>query len=281
MATLETIRNRMSVRNFSPREVNAPLRQMLLDFGHQLNAPFGHRVRLTWVRVSADQAGDVHALSTYGMVRGASWYLVGAVEKGPGALEDFGYLFEAIVLKATELGLSTCWLGGTFDRSFLANHIDLKADEFLPAISPVGYPAEVRHWQERLVTTFLRVRRRKPLGALVVGEDGRGLADLENHPLADALEAVRIGPSAANKQPWRLALAPDGTRVHFYLQEIPGYNLGFKARAGFIIQAVDLGIAYYHWERVLADGGISGTWSRGDPALPVPPGWSYFSTWSR
>jgi nitroreductase len=281
MGILETIQKRISVRNYSDLDMGASVRQTLLDLGHGLGAPFGHRVRLTWVQVSADRAGDVRTLSTYGMIRGASWYLVGAVEKGPGALEDFGYLFEAILLRATELGLGTCWLGGTFDRSFLADHIGLKADEVLPAIAPVGYPAGTRHWQERLVTTFLQVRNRKPLASLIVGEDGRPLPDGENHPLAAALEAVRLGPSAANKQPWRLALAADGRRAHFYLQEIPGYNLGFKARAGFIIQAVDLGIAYYHWERVLAEDGVVGTWSRGDPALPVPPRWSYFATWTR
>jgi hypothetical protein len=280
MATLDWIEKRISVRNYTGQEVSAPLRQALLDHGHGLTAPFGHRVRLAWVPVSPSQAGAVRTLSTYGMIRGASWYLAGAVEKGPGALEDFGYLFEGIVLKATELGLGTCWLGGTFDRSFLADHLDLKADEFLPAITPVGYAAPARHWQEQLVTTFLRVRRRKPLGTLVLGDDGRPLADLANHPWSRALEAVRLGPSAANKQPWRLALGQDGRSAHFYLEEIPGYNLGFKARAGFIIQAVDLGIAYHHWDRVMAEAGLAGTWTRGDPALPVPPAWSYFATWT-
>ena len=29
---------------------------------------------------------------------------------------DFGYVFEWLILRATDLGLATCWLGGTFKR---------------------------------------------------------------------------------------------------------------------------------------------------------------------
>ncbi len=40
---------------------------------------------------------------TYGVIKGAGVFLVGAMERGHRDMEDFGYLFEQIILFATEL----------------------------------------------------------------------------------------------------------------------------------------------------------------------------------
>jgi len=52
---------------------------------------------------------------------------------GPGAknLEDYGYLMEAIILKATELNLGTCWLGGSFTQSNFARKINAADNEIV------------------------------------------------------------------------------------------------------------------------------------------------------
>ena len=68
--------------------------------------------------------------------------MVGAVEPGSGDLEDYGYCLERAVLAATDLGLGTCWLGGTFNKSSFARKIDIAEGEVMPAVIAMGYPTE-------------------------------------------------------------------------------------------------------------------------------------------
>jgi len=67
------------------------------------------------------------------------------------ALIDLGFCMESIILKATKLGLETCWLGGTFKRAAFASKMDLAdEEEILPAITPVGYAATETPLEQRL-----------------------------------------------------------------------------------------------------------------------------------
>ncbi len=271
MNTFDLIEKRVSVRTFTEREVDPASRQTLLDYAATLKAPWGHEARFAWVPVTPSDR-EAQRFGTYGMIQGAQLYLAGAMKQGPGAAEDFGYLFEGILLKATELGLGTCWLGGTFRRGDFTQALALLDDEFIPAVCPVGYASPTKRLKEKLIGTVFQVRQRKPLKdwAIVEGEPGE---------YREALEAVRLGPSASNKQPWRVHLA--NGRAHFYLEETPGYNAESVARCGFPIQRLDMGIAFYHWERVLSDQGLVGAWTQNDPKITVPDKWEYVATWSR
>jgi hypothetical protein len=74
------------------------------------------------------------------------------------------------------------------------------------------------------------------------------------------LEAVRLGPSASNKQPWRV-LRDDGV-WDFYLRRTPGYlrsNGGRRDNGD--LQRADMGIALCHWELTALELGLQGHWS--------------------
>jgi hypothetical protein len=49
---------------------------------------------------------------------------------------------EHVILFATDLGLGTCWLGGTFSKSGFAKKIAMRAREVMPAVAVIGYVAE-------------------------------------------------------------------------------------------------------------------------------------------
>ena len=51
-------------------------------------------------------------IGTYGMIKGAQEFIAGATEKSKYDLENYGYIFEALILAATDMNLKTCWLGG-------------------------------------------------------------------------------------------------------------------------------------------------------------------------
>jgi hypothetical protein len=83
---------------------------------------------------------------------------------------------------------------------------------------------------------------------------------------------VRLGPSASNKQPWRIVR--DGRLWHFYLLRTPRYiaNLGSKLGAIADIQRLDMGIAMCHFELTALEKGLGGQWVVNEPMLQAPEG---------
>jgi nitroreductase len=88
-----------------------------------------------------------------------------------------------------------------------------------------------------------------------------------------AVEAVRLAPSASNKQPWRI-LTVDG-QLHLYLEKSLGYSKGL----GFDIQLVDAGIAMCHVEVAERELGRLGRWAVLTD-VPNNPLYEYIATWS-
>ena len=80
-------------------------------------------------------------------------------------------------------------------------------------------------------------------------------------PLARPLEAVRLAPSAVNKQPWR-AVASKGT-VSFYVKR----NKGFGDEATGDLQKIDLGIALCHFQLTAEEDGLKPELFLQDPGL--------------
>lgn len=147
----ETIKTRMSCRTYQDKPVDQDVKSRLDEFlGSNTAVPFGSRLRFRLLDLTGMERSELKGLGTYGVIRGASLFIAGVVTRGPMAMEDFGYAMEKNVLKATELGLGTCWLGGTFNRSGFAERMDLAGDEVIPAITPVGYASVKRSVTDRL-----------------------------------------------------------------------------------------------------------------------------------
>jgi hypothetical protein len=228
----------------------------------------------------------------YGRVNGAPHYIafIGDMDE-PHVQEATGYTGEGIILEATTLGLGTCWLGGTFTRStFVRRFGGLGRDETMPAVISLGHIGDdgrgrIREREEGA--------RRLPAGELFfAGRYGTPLRASSAGYYAAALEAVRMAPSASNKQPWRIVRggagdAPrDGDSAardwHFLLQRTKGYGKGspvFRALRIADLQRVDLGIAMCHFALVARESGLGGRWVVDDPGLELPAGVEYTATW--
>jgi len=57
----------------------------------------------------------------------------------------------------------------------------------------------------------------------------------------DPLEMLRLGPSASNRQPWRVVKEPGREIFHLYLRRSKGYDKLIKA---VDLQRLDMGISY-------------------------------------
>jgi hypothetical protein len=282
----QIMRQRFSCRTYLKRPLAEGTRLRLADFvAASRVGPFGGPARFELAAATEDDSSQLRGLGTYGLIRGARAFILGAVPDGEAHLEDFGYLMERIILFATDLGLGTCWLGGTFQKSNFARKMALKQGESLPAVTSVGYIAERRGWRDRLIRRGAGAHARLPWERLFFdGDLGRPLARAEAGPYAEPLEMVRLGPSASNKQPWRLVR--DGTAWHFYLQRTPGYR---RSTGGLFqladMQRLDMGIACCHFELAARELGLPGEWRRQPsdlprlPQDPAAPEIEYTATW--
>jgi hypothetical protein len=195
-------------------------------------------------------------------------FIVGATRQPERGTEDYGYLMELIILHATDLGLGTCWLGGSFTKSSFAAKIGTGDDEVVPAVAAVGHIAN----RPRALDSVMR---------RAVGSDQRLLwQDLFfegsfSTPLlredageyAVPLEMLRLGPSASNKQPWRVVKT--GNTWHLFLARTKGYGQGILGRSlsRGDMQRLDMGIAMCHFEQTARELGLKGRWVVDQPEI--------------
>jgi nitroreductase len=231
----------------------------------------GNEARFELVANSEQDPKRLRSLGTYGFIQGASAYLVGAMDRDQFNPEDFGYLLEQIILYATDFGLGTCWLGGTFTKSSFAKKINTQPNEVVPAVSAVGYIAE----KPRRIETWLKSRggtkRRMPWSQLFFLSDfNQPLPDANIDGYVTALEMVRLAPSASNRQPWRVIRS--GNLWHFYLQRTPNYRNNLLSRWTTVadLQRMDMGIAMSHFELTALELGLKGQWAVADPQIELP-----------
>ncbi len=249
----EIIRARKSVRSYTDDPIGLHEKDILEQLMTALKTD---RFRFVMIDFAFEENTKV---GTYGMVRGASAYLVGIMKRtcaiDPYVSFDFGYNFEKIILKATDLGLSTCWLAGTFNAKDVEKLVSLGADEQIVIVSPIGHSAEAG-LREKLTRFLSKADNRKPWKELFFIDDlTTPLVASEAGSYADVLEMVRLAPSARNVQPWRIVRKKD--RFDFYAfkamskkSTVPRLNLTYN----------DMGIAKAHFELAATELGLKGHW---------------------
>ena len=276
----ELIDRRYSCRTYLARPITAGDQRRLLDFMATRSAgPLGSQARFGLLAATPGDRQALRRLGTYGFIKGATGFIVGAVRRAPRDLEDCGYLLEEIILFATWMGLGTCWLGGTFTRStFVRRFGGLERGETMPAVVSTGYIGD--DGTERIREREEGDRRLPPDELFFERRYGEPLPAASAGGYAGALEAVRMAPSATNKQPWRIVR--DGRDWHFHLQRTRGYGKGspvFTVLRIADLQRVDLGIAMCHFALVARECGLDGRWVVADPGLALPAGVEYTATW--
>ncbi len=265
---MEAIRSRRSVRTFDGNPLQPEQVRAVLEYAESVRNPY--EIPIAWRILDAKK----HGLSSP-VITGTDTYIAGKMHRVPHVEEAFGYSFEKIVLFAESQGLGTTWIAGTMKRDAFENAMELTGDEVMPCVSPLGTPAARMSLREVMMRKGIRADTRMDFGELFF--DGSFTAPLTPEKagrLADAFEAVRLAPSAVNKQPWRIVLC--GDTAHFYEKRSKGY----VAADGWDLQKVDLGIALCHFELAARDSGSALSFEIRDPALPLPDATSYLASWT-
>lgn len=180
-------------------------------------------------------------VGSYGKICGATAVLalLAPADSGSRGQLEAGYLGEQYVLRATHLGLASCWVGGTFNFKSLTKRFALSPDEAVVSVIALGFAGASHDSVGRLLHAVVR---RKTLAQIATP------ALLQGPPwLRASLEAVRIAPSAVNLQPWHFS----GTKEQVVLK--PTRKAGFTH--------IDLGIAMLHFALAAEHAGQTGTWA--------------------
>jgi nitroreductase len=177
---------------------------------------------------------------SYGMLSGVQNYLGFIGNKNDfESIEKLGYYGELLVLHATALGLGTCWVGGTFHRDSCP--FNLPENEAIICTIALGNVSQNLSTKEKFIHKVTH-RKTKTVKQMYIAT--------EQVPewFLSGMEAVRLAPSAINRQPVTFSYDSDGV-VTASVKDITGDMF-----------ALDLGIAKLHFE--LGAGG--GTWIFGN-----------------
>lgn len=268
----ETVKARHSIRSYQESPIPAEVMEKIRSYMQELSNPFA--VEVSFHLLEKEVTADGEKLGTYGVIKGASHFIGASVAPCELGLEALGYSFEKLLLYITSLGLGTCWLGGTFDRSAFATAMKLKNGDLFPAISPFGYPQEKKRMMESMMRWLAKSDQRQEWSALYFEQDFA-------HPLTQAaagkyafpLEMMRLAPSAVNKQPWRVVKTNDA--FHFYKTHSEK-----ESKLGIDIQRTDVGIAACHFHLAAQERDLPGHFTRlQNPVTKTAESVDYLFSW--
>lgn len=264
---MKWIRERRSVRTFDGAALPEASIQKIQTFLSQIENPY--EIPVTFQLLDAARQGLRSPVIT-----GTDCFLGAKVPRVPHAEEAFGYSMELLVLYAQSLGLGTTWIGGTMDRAAFEKAMKLDAEtEMMLCVTPLGRPAAKMSLRETMMRKGVKADSRLDDAQLFFsGGFDTPLSPAEAGKLRTPLEAVRLAPSAVNKQPWRLVVTQNA--VHFY----EAHTKGFISEANGDMQKIDMGIALCHFALAAEAESLRLSFSLEAPDLPTPENTEYIAT---
>jgi nitroreductase len=204
----ECVRSRRSVRRYSKRSLDKPEMEAvraLVRGAERLDPAIPLRFEIV------DSVEDVGRLmrgmlGSYGKIDSPAC-LAAVTRDIPGCLENIGYAGERIVLGLASRGISTCWVGGTFDRGAAKELLGVKPPDSLVCLIAFGYGDERRKDPLR---TLAGSNRKKGAEKLFFDGTWGDALSLSGEPFPGAFataELCAMAPSAMNRQPVRCVLS--------------------------------------------------------------------------
>lgn len=219
------IENRVSRRKFENEHITKLEREDIVSHINKLNEVSG--LTMEFIEDGSSAFGKLR--KSYGLFTNVrSLILMKGRLEDKDLKEKVGYYGEDLVLFMTDLGLGTCWVGGTFDK----DEFTINDEEELACVVVVGKVSSLS-----LSEKMIRVATHRKVKSI---ED----RILSNNDLPqwvkNGMEAVQLAPSAKNTQ-----------KVTFrYENDI----LSAQIVNDYSMDLIDLGIAKKHFE--IGAGGV-------------------------
>lgn len=203
------MRSRHSVRRYLDRPIEGEVLKKLQAKIAHCSAESGLSIQYI-----ENEPAVFAGLASYGFFTGVRSYLAFVGVPSPLLEETVGRYGEELVLYTQTLGLSTCWVGGTYSRKKCS--VQVAEGEKLVCLIVIGYGENPG-----------RPHKNRPLAKLCTAPE----------PMPDwfakGMEAALLAPTAINQQ-----------KFHFTLKE----GKVLAEETGGPYSKVDLGIVKYHFE---------------------------------
>jgi hypothetical protein len=253
MNIIEAIKNRKSCRTFEQTELKPSDKNELETYILENKKPIIDEIIDLGIVEKKNETRKMKL--DYGMIKGHHTYALGVTRATVDSRINYGYLMEKVVLKATEMGISTCWIG-IFDDTYFAE-ITVEDGFEIPGIVIVGYSKDRLTNLDKFVRFNLKASKR-------LGWEKLFFHYYSQMPLrpemiskyAESLEMVRLAPSAGNTQPWRIFFDDTTNEFHFFKKPI---NKNYEEKG---LHDIDLGIAMAHFELTSHYNNLYGSWMK-------------------
>ncbi|MBQ3151479.1 MAG: nitroreductase [Clostridia bacterium] len=220
MTLYDAAKIRISRRSYDGRALTESDAQILCETVGRLNKESGLCMRLC--------VGEGNAFkklrNTYGMFSGVNNYIILAGKDSVDTVEKLGYYGEKAALTAVSMGMGTCFVGATFDKSVAKEF--LSDGEAMYGVVTVGYISD-ESVKEKFIRGAIRMKKRTVRDVVEVTGDA---------PVWfwDGVESALLAPSARNLFP-----------------TVFNWNNGTVTASvpdKYMYQRMDLGIAKLHFE---------------------------------
>lgn len=210
MTIQEAIRTRHSVRSYQVKNIEGEVKDELIAYINMCNKESGLHMQLILNEAKCFDS----KMAKYGGFKNVLNYIAVVGDKNLDLKEKCGYYGEKVVLKAQQLGLNTCWVALTFNKS--QKSYKMNENEKLYVMIVIGYgETKGKPHNCKEISKVMKVDGQAPKW------------------FKDGVDAALLAPTALNQQKFK-----------FILQ-----NNKVEAKAGFgPYVKMDLGIVKYHFE---------------------------------
>jgi len=271
MNITEIIKSRYSCRTFIQTSLKPADKENIESFIVQNSKGLGDET--INFKIIEKNDSDKQLKLNYGMIQGHNTYVLGTSKSSADSRVNYGYLLEKVVLKATEMGISTCWIG-YFDYSYF-NEISIEDGFEIPGIIIVGYSEDKQPYLDKFVRFAINATKRTSWDKLFFDYKSKTPLNPEQvRKYSDSLAMVRLAPSSGNTQPWRVFFDETENEFHFYKKSI---NKRYELRG---LHDIDMGIALSHFELTSLQNGLAGKWFKHDNGVVISmEDLQYIRTW--
>ena len=271
MNIIETIKKRKSCRTFTASVLKPDDKKELESYIVENSKGLDNEV--VNFRIIEKTNAEKQMKIDYGMIKGQQSYILGTSNSSLDSRVNYGYLMERVVLKATEMNISTCWVG-YFDRIYF-DEILIENNSEIPSIVIIGYSEAKQSYFDKYVRFSVNASKRQSWEKIFFNYKLKTPLTPEYvKKYTDSLEMVRLAPSAGNTQPWRVFFDDSTNEFHFFKKPI---NKKYELRG---LHDIDIGIALSHFELTALSKNLSGRWiNLTNENIDSIDGLQYIRTW--
>ncbi|HSQ88516.1 nitroreductase family protein [Romboutsia sp.] len=265
MELYDAIFYRRTIRNYSNKNINAPLMEEVKKICNDITY-LNEDLR---IKAHVVERGHlIHLLMGKKCKIKAPHYIVVTSNKGEDYLQNIGFAIEKVVLQLTTLGLGTCWLDCSLKREDIMEFIDLddietddvNLNDFEDSCENENTKNNKEDDIENpyIIIAFGYAQEQEKLfKAIKVDQDRKSIKHISkkmDRKWIKVLNAVRVAPSIKNCQPWMFYYSKDGIHIYEEKQKKSLENMTH----------ISMGIALRHFDMACEKYNISVTYNKID-----------------